>query len=155
MSDNTRSRDTHDPAGARQDATLAAVLESLTGMVRSSEPAVVFASLVRRCVPSVCDAVTATILGADEKVYAVSWPREALKYPHPWRGTVSTEFEAPATDDHPGYHGVLSVRFGSEDRSHAFIAQLLVERLIALEVTWAGVIELPEGIQMSDQGVLA
>ena len=131
MSDTTRSSDSNYPSGDGRTATLAAVLESLSGLVRSAEPAVVFASLVRLCVPSVCDAATATIRGEDENVHAVSWPREALKGPNSRRGVVATEFEAPATTDHPGYHGVLSLGFGSPDRSHAFLAQLLVERAMA------------------------
>jgi hypothetical protein len=131
MTDTTMSLDSHAPAGPARDAPLAAVLESLTGLVRSAEPAVVFASLVRLCVPSICDAATATILGADQNVYAVSWPREALKQPRSRRGVVATEFEAPAWAGHPGYHGVLSLRFDSQDRCHAFVAQLMVERAMA------------------------
>lgn len=128
---NTTTQDVFSPTRPGRDASLTVVLDALTGLVSSAEPAVVFASLVRLCVPSVCESANATVLGADENVHAVSWPRESFGQPHSRRGVVVTEFAAPATAEHPGYHGVLSLRFASRDRSHAFIAQLLVERAMA------------------------
>ncbi len=131
MSDTTTSLETQFSSPSAPDTPLAVVLESLVTLVESPEPAVVFSSLVRLCVPSICASASASILGSDQNVYAVSWPRMAHEHADSRHGLVTTEFEAPETSDHPGYHGVFSLRFDSPDHSHAFLARLLVERALA------------------------
>ena len=42
-----------------------------------------------------------------------------------------TDFNAPASGDYAGYHGLVSLRFRSPGRGGSFIAQLLVERAMA------------------------
>lgn len=71
-----------DPSAA--DATR--VLAALEGLVTSAEPAVVFTSLVRQCVPLICDSATAVIKDAAGGAYRVSWPR-----PNSDAGTVGAD----------------------------------------------------------------
>ena len=42
-----------------------------------------------------------------------------------------TEIKVPASGDHDGYHGIVSLRFGFHDPSHPFVARLLVDRAVS------------------------
>ncbi len=131
MVDSTMNRDSPPLVGGG-DSTLAVAIEATEKLVCSAEPAVVFSSLVRLCAPTICESATATISGSDEKVYAVSWPRDAVDRHHRSQGSnVITPFEAPGTGDFPSYRGAVSMRFEEQDSATPFLAQLLVDRALA------------------------
>lgn len=130
MVDTTLNRENRAALGG-QDASLEVALQALKALVSSSEPAVVFSSLVRLCAPTICESATVTISEPDEQVCAVSWPRDAVDHHHEQRSTVVTPFEAAAAGDHPGYRGVVSLRFGAPDPATPVLAQLLVDRALA------------------------
>ena len=131
MVDSTMNRDPLPVVGGG-DASLAVALEAMERLVCSPEPAVVFSSLVRLCAPTICESATATIAGSDEKVYAVSWPRDSVDHHHRSQGSnVITPFEASGTGDFPSYRGVVSMRFEGQDPATPFLAQLLVDRALA------------------------
>lgn len=131
MVDSTMDYDNPHSMGGR-DPSLGTALQALKALVSSAEPAVVFSSLVRLCAPAICESATATISGPDEKVHAVSWPRDAVDHHHqPRRFNVVTPFESAATGDYPAYRGVVSLRFEGHDPASPILAQLLVERALA------------------------
>jgi hypothetical protein len=124
----TTDRD-HDPA-----PTLSAVLRGLDTMVGSAEPAVVFTSAVRLCVPLICASATVTMAGPDQPAYAITWPRNATDHRHPSAATtVRTPITGEPTEQHPAYRGALMLQFQAPPGDqHAFLAQLVVERATAL-----------------------
>jgi hypothetical protein len=119
------------PNPVSQTLALSVVRAALEELETSAEPAIVFASLVRLSVPRICEAATATISGPDEKVYAVSWPRDALKHHESRRTSVITRFHVPASENHTACRGDVALRFGSSDSCQPFVAQLLVDRATA------------------------
>jgi hypothetical protein len=130
MGDSTMRRDSAGSAAPPSDPSLPVVLDALAALASSTEPTVVFSDLVQLCVPTVCDAATATITGPDEKVYAVSWPRDAANHDDA-RPSVVTHFAAPTAGDQAGYHGMMALWLGPGSPSARFLGQLLVERAIA------------------------
>lgn len=130
MVDSTTDLDAPHSVGG-QDHPLGAALRALEALACSAEPAVVFSSLVRLCAPTIFASATATITGPDETVYAVSWPRDAAEHHQSQRSIVVTPFEAPASGDHSGYRGVVSLRFDGRDPVTPYLAQLLVDRAMA------------------------
>jgi DNA-binding TFAR19-related protein (PDSD5 family) len=122
---------TSDAAAEDSDAALWSVLQAASLLVTSADPDVVFESLVQRCAPLVCEAATATVSRLDGRIYAASWPLGAISR---WSQSESvvTDFNAPASGDYAGYHGLVSLRFGLQDESGPLITQLLVERALAV-----------------------
>ncbi len=96
-----------------------------------AEPDVVFESLVQRCAPLVCEAATATVSRLDGRIYATTWPMGA---PSHWSQpeSVVIDFDAAASGDYAGYHGLVSLPVRPRGRDGPFIAQLLVERAMAV-----------------------
>jgi hypothetical protein len=130
MSDALRPQ-LDDKAGVTELATpLSAVLRAADSMASSTEPEVVFGSLVQVCAPLVSDAATATVARADGTSYATSWANSALQH-RAQPDSVITDFAAPSIGGYDAYHGLVSFRFRLQDASRPFIAQLLVERAMA------------------------
>ena len=112
-------------------APLAVVLRAASLLVTSADPETVFESLVHRCAPVVCEAVTATVSRRGGRVYATTWRSGSLsersKPP-----TAVVDLDARPVGDHAGYRVRVSFRFGHEVGSGALVAQLLVERAAAV-----------------------
>lgn len=111
------------------------VLAALEGLVTSAEPAVVFTSLVRQCVPLLCDSATAVIEDAAGGAYRVSWPRassDAAPIDSDAAGVV-IPITPPALDGEPEYCGTLELRFAHSRPTamHALLGQLVLERAVA------------------------
>ena len=106
-------------------------MQAASSLVSCAEPDVVFESLVQRCAPLVCEAATATVSRLDGRIYATTWPMGA---PSHWSQpqSVVVDFNAPASGDYAGYHGLVSFRFRRQDESRPFVAQLLVDRAMAV-----------------------
>jgi hypothetical protein len=131
MSDATSQTITTKAGPEHPDSSLSVVMQAASLLVSCAEPDVVFESLVQRCAPQVCEAATATVSRLDGRIYATTWPIGAprhLSQPE----SVVVDFNAPASGDYAGYHGLVSFRFGRGDESGPFIAQLLVERAMAV-----------------------
>ena len=121
-----------------------AIVEALKHLVTSAEPAVVFTSLARLCVPLVCDSATVVILDGDEQAYRISWPRPTLdSAPAAFSlvdthritaDSVLTPIVAPEVDGHPPYRGVLALSYQGRQPTpaEALVGQFLVERTVAL-----------------------
>ena len=116
--------------GTGPDSTLAVVTQAADSLISSTEPAVVFDDLVQRSAPLVCEAARAMVYGPGATLHASTWPKDEA--PQPERPeSVVTEVTVPASGDHAGYHGIVTLRFAAHDPSHPFIARLLVERAMA------------------------
>jgi hypothetical protein len=124
------------------------ILQALDGLVASAEPAVVFTSATRLCVPVLCDAATATIMSADQQAYQARWPwawdradqedvalfNEALAGSQVFSpSAVLTPIVGLSTQGFPDYQGVLALSFltSGPSPSHGVLAQLVVERAVA------------------------
>lgn len=126
---------------------LESIFRALDGLVPSAEPAVVFTSLARLCVPVLCDAATITVTTADQLAYQAKWPwnvadpedsalvREAMA----GRQVVShnavlTPILGMSTDGVLDYQGVLALHFSTSrpSPSHSVLARLVVERAVAM-----------------------
>jgi ANTAR domain-containing protein len=120
----------HDPTMT----SLSAVVRALDTMVASTEPAVVFTSAARLCVPLICQSARVTITGPEQQAYAITWPPDATERHHPAPATsVSTLISSEPTEAHPGYRGTLTLHFPSPPADqHAILAQLVVDRATAL-----------------------
>ena len=131
MGEATRERVTTNVAALPSDAPLSVVVQAASSLVSCAEPDVVFESLVQRCAPLVCEAATATVSRLDGRIYATTWPMGA---PRHWSQpeSVVIDFDAAASGDYAGYHGLVSFRFAREDTHGPYIAQLLVERAVAV-----------------------
>ena len=123
---------THDTGATAEqpDISLSAVMHAADSLVSSPEPEVVFESLVRRCAPLVCDAATATVSRPDGRMYAATWPNSGFTHRSRPDGVV-VDFNAPASGDYAGYHGLVSFLFRHQHGSGPFAVQLLVERAMA------------------------
>ncbi len=131
MDDTTTQGITPDVTLEEPESSLSVVLQAANSLVSSAEPDVVFESLVRRCAPLVCEAATATVSRLDGRIYASTWPMGALtRWSQP--ESVVIDFNAPASGDYAGYHGLVSLRFPRQDECGPFIAQLLVDRAVAV-----------------------
>jgi hypothetical protein len=131
-------------ASGRSDLEL--VLQVLDGLVASAEPAVVFTSVTRLCVPVLCDAASATILTDDQQAYQTKWPwheadPDAAQVGRTMAGrqlvspnAVLTPIAGLSTEGGPAYQGVLALNFHTSSPSpcHAVLAQLVVERAVAV-----------------------
>jgi hypothetical protein len=131
-------------SGGRSDLEL--ILRALDGLVASAEPAVVFTSVTRLCVPLLCDAASATIVTADQQAYQTKWPwheadPDAALVSRTMAGrqlvshnAVLTPIAGLSTEGGPDYRGVLALNFhtSSPSPSHAVLAQLVVERAVAV-----------------------
>jgi hypothetical protein len=131
MSEATTQADTTNTDTERPETSLSVVVQAASSLASSAEPDVVFESLVQRCAPLVCGAATATVSRLDGRIHATTWPMGA---PNHWSQTESvvTDFNAPASGDYAGYHGLVSFRFHRSEESGPFIAQLLVDRAMAI-----------------------
>jgi ANTAR domain len=117
-----------------ETTTLAAVLRMLDLLVESSEPAVVFTSAVRLCVPLICRYATVTMTESEQQTYAVTWPRNTTDRDHlPSTNTVRTLIDGQPTEAHPGYRGILTLGLHSPATTEqAALAELVVDRATAL-----------------------
>ena len=153
------------------DTSLSLVMQAADSLVSSPEPGVVFESLVQVCAPVLCEAATATVSTPDGRIYATTWPVGGVAH---WSqpDSVVTDFNAPGSPDHAGYHGLVSLRFSRPHESQPFVVQLLVERAMAnverarlveaavtrqatanhLELVRADVIELPPDVETFQRG---
>jgi ANTAR domain len=121
-------------AHERASADFPEVLRALDTMVASAEPAVVFTSAVRLCVPLICDVATVTITADDQPPYAITWPRNMTEQ-RDWvpTTTVRTAITGPATEEHPAYSGTLTLDFHSlPTDAHPALARLIVDHAAAL-----------------------
>jgi hypothetical protein len=122
------------------------ILRALAGLVASAEPAVVFTSVTRLCVPLLCDAATVTVRTADQQAYQTKWPwNEAdpedsapVRMAMAGRQVVShnavlTPIVGLSTEGVPDYQGVLALNFHTSrpSPSHGVLAQLVVDRAVA------------------------
>ena len=111
-------------------AGLGAVLAAIDTLVASAEPAVVFSSAVRLCVPLVGQAASATITGPENQAYAITWPRTQPRHA---AYSVEARIIGGAVELHAGYHGTLAISVdGPPQMHHALLAQLIVDRAVAL-----------------------
>jgi hypothetical protein len=110
---------------------LSEVVRALDAMVASAEPAVVFTSAVRLCVPLICDIATVTMTGPEQQAYAITWPRNTTDQAP--TTTVRALITGQPTGEHPGYRGTLTLHFRSlPTEERAVLAQLVVDRATAL-----------------------
>jgi len=102
--------------------SLAGVLLALDGLVASADPAVVFASLARVCVPAVCDVATVRIADAVNLTHGLSGD------------SVFVPIGIPPIDGLERYQGVLQLRFDgrSPGATDAAVGRLVVDRALAL-----------------------
>ncbi len=117
--------------GDEPNTSLSRVIQAASLLVNSAEPTVVFDSLVQLSAPLLCDAATATVSEPGRSIHATSWPACDVNQRSQPESLV-TAFDAPASGDCAGYHGIVSLRFRLQDESRPFIAQLLVERAMAI-----------------------
>lgn len=133
---------------------LLAALHALKDLVVSSEPAVVFTSVVRLCAPALCDSATVVIAMADQLPYSITWPRrdkpagtergqlsELARADHLRTGAchritndaVFIPIAPAATEGQADYRGVLILRFEAlrPGVSHLLLGQLIVDRVLA------------------------
>jgi hypothetical protein len=129
-------------ATADEQNPLSIVMRAVNSISSSPEPDVVFESLVQLAAPLVCEAATATVSKPDGRIHATTWPVGGLMH---WSqsGSIVTDFNAPASGDHAGYHGLVSFRFRLPHERQPFVVQLLVERAMA-NVEQARLAELAE-----------
>lgn len=102
-------RDTQDETAAFS-AELAAVMQLSAGLVASTDPSVVFASLAQVCVPAVGDACIVSINAADQDPYAMFWPQ--LELVPPLEPVASVALSGPAEADEAATEPAV-VRFPS------------------------------------------
>ena len=146
MSPQPASVLTHRPS-ADPGPGLEPVLQALDGLVTSAEPAVVFTSLARLCVPVLCDAATITVTTADQLAYQAKWPWNVanpedsglIRQAMAGRQVVSsdavlTPILGRSTEGVPDYRGVLALYFHTAPPTpvHSVLAQLVVERAVAM-----------------------
>ena len=135
-------------ASADSGSDLEPILRALDGLVTSAEPAVVFTSVTRICVPLLCDAATATVLTDDQQAYQITWPRnhadledsalvrEAMAGRQVLsRNAVLTPIAGAGTGTKGllDFQGVLALSFSTSSPGprHAVLARLVVERAVA------------------------
>jgi len=123
-------RTTIEATSEEPSTSLSRVLHAASLLVISAEPAVVFDSLVQVCAPLVCDAAAATISELDGGMHAARWSARAADDRLQPESLV-TDFSAPASGDHAGYHGIISLRFRCQEEAAPLIAQLFVQRAMA------------------------
>ena len=131
LMDEATRQDLTDTRVEEPQISLSLATQAANSIASSAEPDVVFESLVQRCAPLVCDAATATVSGLDGRVYATTWPKGGLNR-RSQPDSVVTEFVAPAAGDYAGYRGLVSLRFARESEHGLLIAQLLVDRAVAV-----------------------
>lgn len=121
---------------------LQATISTLSDLVRSAEPAVVFSSMASLCVPVFSDTCTVDIVDDQHAAYRISQPRSESTEPPPdidgdapaRRGSrVSTTFESPSGDSGPSYFGVVVHTWDgrSATASDSAMAQLVCDRAVA------------------------
>ncbi|HEY0167042.1 MAG TPA: ANTAR domain-containing protein [Jatrophihabitans sp.] len=136
---------THRPS-AHSEQGLGPILQALDGLVASAEPAVVFTSVTRLCVPSLCDAATVAVMTA-EHAYKTAWPWNGAHHEDPAllrqamagkqvvsHNAVLTPILGRSIEGVPDYRGVLTMAFHtlSPSAHHGVLAQLVVERAMAV-----------------------
>ncbi|MCW2541822.1 MAG: hypothetical protein JWN95_3547 [Frankiales bacterium] len=106
------------------------IANALTQLVASADPAIVFASLQRVCVPAVCDQVTVTLTGPDEKTTTATWPRGSAPSPGAWRSAV----ELPAVGEHPAYAVTFELGWLARNATEqdGVVARLLAQHAASL-----------------------
>jgi hypothetical protein len=111
--------------------SVATTMRTLTKIVASAEPAVVFTSLVRLCVPTICDAASVTICEDGGPTYGLSWPHD-FEAAESDEDCVLTSISGRASEFHSAYIGVLALSYS---RRHvvgdSVVARLLVKRAVA------------------------
>ncbi len=112
------------------NTSLSRVMQAASLLVSSPEPTVVFDSLVKLCAPLVCDAATVTVSEPAGRMHATRWPLCAV-HNRTRPESLVTGFSAPASADHTGYHGIVSLQFRCPDQTAPYVAQLLVEGAMA------------------------
>ncbi len=147
MSIQTATFTNLDPPGDEGASSVAAVVQALDGLVVSAEPAVVFTSVTRLCVPLLCDVAVATITTADSQAYQVKWPwtEAALEDSDNVRAAMAgqqvlshnailTPIMGTSTEPQLAYRGVLTLvsHQGQPGQGRALLARLVVERAVAV-----------------------
>jgi hypothetical protein len=120
------------------------LLELLDSMVESAEPAVVFSSVARLCVPTLSSQVSIAITEGDEQNYLIAHPVEQSR-PGPDLGgevafggirvsddCVVTEIHGDAVGSHAAFRGVMVLQLAEPASMDALVAQLIVERAVAI-----------------------
>jgi hypothetical protein len=108
--------------------SLDGVLRALDGLVGSPDPAVVFASLVRVCVPDVADAAVVRMTAVADPVEQLE-PLEEVS-----RDTVCAPIAVSPVDGVPEVRGVLELHFADRHPgpAEAAVGRLVVDRAVAL-----------------------
>jgi hypothetical protein len=118
----------HDAAEHDSARGLSAVLQVLTELVPSAEPAVAFSSAVRLCVPLLSDSASVTLTESEGQCYAITWPPRQ----RPLAYSLETDVRIAPVDSHAGYHGVLALHFRDRPSEyHGLLAQLIADRTVA------------------------
>jgi hypothetical protein len=124
------------------------VTDAMRGLIQSVEPAVVFSSLARSCIPAFSDACTVELSEGVEALFQVTFPvadEGALfvrsdsvtaggrAFPFSSE-TVSTSFQAESTRGHPSFAGVVSHSWIEHEPTDddVTIARLLVDHSVAM-----------------------
>ena len=114
-----------DPLSAGTPQRLDDVVVRMRRLVSSPEPAIVFSSLVRLCVPLFCDACSVDIVEGGRVRYRISYPPQFVPAPADSTDSqqVVTEFDS-ALAGWSGYSGVLTHRWNdhtatAEDEARA------------------------------------
>lgn len=113
------------PTSGRRDGGIAAVLRQL---VLSAEPAVVFTSLARLCVPLFSDTCTIDIAEDDHASYRIVYPlatedRSTCASPGAAAGAVRTRFRSVGLRGAPGYCGAIIFTWHGRQPAPGDVAQ--------------------------------
>lgn len=120
------------------------LLALLDSMVRSAEPAVVFSSVARLCVPTLSAHASIAISEGGEQNYLIAHPVEQTRVSPVVGGEVAfggirighdsvvTEIHGDAIGPHASYQGVMALQIADPEPTDALIAQLIVERAAAV-----------------------
>jgi hypothetical protein len=146
-STDRRTRATSKPgSGLRDVVSLRDIASLLECTVSSAEPAVVFSSVARRCVPDLCVKASIAISEAGERTYSISYPLAAAHSPagiepggpasfgdiraNP--DIVFTDVHGDASESYSAYEGVLAMQFAHTAPTDAMVGQLIVASATAL-----------------------
>jgi hypothetical protein len=122
---------------------IADVLATMDQLLCSAEPAVVFSSVARLCVPILCDVVTVTIAEDGQQPYSIQWPSPAprdsrsddgMAESGDWHERVFIPIRSRASEAADRFSGTLELRYDDYEPSpgQEMLALLMTERASAV-----------------------
>jgi ANTAR domain-containing protein len=132
------------PSAFQPELALPDLLEVLGSIVRSAEPAVVFSSVAQLCVPMLSARARIAITEADDRQYLIAHPLDPAHRDSGIDGEVAfggirvaddsvvTEIQGDAVGSHTAFRGVMVLEVAEPRRPDALVAQLVVDRAVAV-----------------------